>query len=139
MDVKLCYCNLISKLFVCSSDPHASSVWSGLPHWLLLLVQWLVGLGATSVLAIVASLFWPVAAIYYHDIGASHKHGQAALAVLGFVIALILMGIFLTIFLIIGLVFWVMWIIKDIAAVNSHTTRPKLFHDYYRGLFTFAE
>ena len=120
-------------------DPKASSVWSGVPLWLLMLIQWILGLGATALLATVAALFWPVAAVYFHGLAHTNKAAQHVLAILAFLIGIILYGLFLTVFLIVGLVFWVVWIIQDINAVSAHTARPKLFNEYFRGLFTFAE
>lgn len=137
MDVIPCAFLHISQNFFCSLVPKASSVWSGLPLWLLLLIQYLMGLAATATLAIVGALFWPVAAVYYYGIAASNKSGQHAVAIIAFIIAIILYGITLTVFLIIGIVLWVVWIIKDIDAVTSNTERPKLFHEYYSGLNIF--
>ena len=115
-----------------------TSVWSGLPTWILILAEWLLGLGVTCLFAIVAALIWPVAAVYHHGMANTHRFVQHCLAVLMFMIGIILYGLTLAVFSVIGLALWIVWIINDINALSSHTLRPKLFNDYCTGLFTFA-
>lgn len=138
MDVKFCsLIVVISRKF--PLDPKPESIWSGLPIWMLALLQWITGLLIATMLAAITALFWPVAAIYYHAIFRSHKTVQAILAVTGFIAAIIFYPLVFAILLIIAMVLWVLWIIKDAAAIEAHSIRPKIGPEYLLGLPVFAD
>lgn len=88
---------------------------------------------------LVLSFLWPVACVYYHNVGKTlGSDTQVVLAVVFTIFGVILYPVALLVTVIGGLLMWIIWIVRDIKAIRKEAPRPQLLPEKYQGLYGFV-
>ena len=121
------------------ADPEQESLWRGLPFWLLVPVQWILALGISIPIVFVFSLLWPVACMYYYNVAKTLGNDvQFLLAIIGLVFAVMLFPIVAVVTLLLSIIMWFAWIVRDIKAIVKRVSRPDMLPEKYQGLYGFV-